>query len=211
MALADANCCFTVVDIGAEGRRSDGGILQNSVLKCLLEDKCLNVPEARSISDKGPKLPYVIVGDEAFALNNYMLRPYSRRNNLSLEKKVFNYRLSRARRTVECTFGILTSRWRIFRRPITTSVHTAISIVKATVCLHNFLMINDLALPLKNRTYSINNCLKDRNKCFSNLQNPTIENDTFVRGSTVRDQFMEYFCTSGTIKQQWQRANRNNF
>ncbi|KMQ92700.1 hypothetical protein RF55_7276 [Lasius niger] len=62
MAFADANCCFTVVDIGAEGRRSDGGVLQNSILRRLLEDKCLNVPKARLISDKGPELPYVIIG-----------------------------------------------------------------------------------------------------------------------------------------------------
>lgn len=93
MAVADANCCFTVVDIGAEGRRSDGGILQNSELGRQLENKQLNMPKARFISDKGPKLPYVIVADEAFALTNYMLRPYPRKNNLNTNKKVFNYRL----------------------------------------------------------------------------------------------------------------------
>ena len=112
---------------------------------------------------------------------------------------------------MECAFGILTSRWRIFRRPISTSVHTAMSIVKATVCLHNFLMINDFALPLKNRIYSVNNCLKERNRYFQYLQNPTIENNTCERGSTVRDLFIEYFCTSGAIKQQWEKANTNNF
>ncbi|XP_029674015.1 protein ALP1-like isoform X2 [Formica exsecta] len=103
MAVADANCCFTIVDIGAEGRRSDG--------------------------DRGPELPYVIIGDEAFALTSYMLRPYARRNNLNIDKKVFNYRLSRARRTVECTFGILTSRWRILRRPTQIAKN-----VKITFC-----------------------------------------------------------------------------
>ncbi|XP_071576128.1 uncharacterized protein [Temnothorax nylanderi] len=180
MALADANCCFTVVDIGAEGRRSDGGILQDSVLRHLLEEKRLNIPRARLISDKGPELPYVIIGDEAFGLTSYMLRPYPRKNNLNIEKKVFNYRLivSRARRTVECAFGILISRWRIFRRPIATSVLNAISIVKATVCLHNFLMMNDFTLPKINRTYAVNIHVRDTYEHFQNLPIPTTGDDT---------------------------------
>lgn len=214
MAVADANCCFTVVDIGAEGRRSDGGILQNSELGRQLENKQLNMPKARLISDKGPKLPYVIVADEAFALTNYMLRPYPRKNNLNTNKKVFNYRLSRARRTVECAFGILTSRWKILRRPITANIFNATSIIKATVCLHNFLMAKDLTLPIRNRTYStVNIPLTDINTYFPNLHISAIddEDDAFQRGSTVRDLFTEYFCTNGVIEQQWDKANKNNF
>ncbi|XP_018399007.1 PREDICTED: uncharacterized protein LOC108776793 [Cyphomyrmex costatus] len=79
MALADANYRFTVVDIGGEGRRSDGGIFQHSELGRQLEYISLNLPKASSISEKGPKLPFIIVGDEAFALTPYMLRPYPRK------------------------------------------------------------------------------------------------------------------------------------
>ncbi|XP_018311186.1 uncharacterized protein [Mycetomoellerius zeteki] len=124
MALADANCCFTMVDIGAEGRRNDGGIFHDSELKYQLENNYLKLPKETSISVKDSRLPYVIVADEAFALTSYMLRPYSRSCNLNIKKKVFNYRLSRARRVIECAFGILTSKWRIFRRPIATKQRT---------------------------------------------------------------------------------------
>lgn len=33
MAICDANDCFTLVDIGSEGRNSDGGKLRHSNLK----------------------------------------------------------------------------------------------------------------------------------------------------------------------------------
>ena len=60
-------------------------------------------------------LPYVIVADEAFGLTDYIMRPHSRSGNLGIAEKVFNYLLSRARTTVECAFGIVVNRWKLFR------------------------------------------------------------------------------------------------
>lgn len=70
------------------------------------------------------------------------MRPFPGKR-LTKEKQIFNYRLSRARRMVECAFGILTSQWRIYKRPINTSIETAENIVKATIVLHNFLHQDD--------------------------------------------------------------------
>jgi len=41
---------------------------------------------------------------------------------------------------VENAFGIATSRFRVFRRPICANVETAVAATKAAVALHNFLM-----------------------------------------------------------------------
>lgn len=119
---------------------SDGGVFRNSKLYALLESNSLEVPLPEAVGDKGPILPYVIVADEAFALKNYMLRPFSRNQNLDQRKKIFNYRLSRARRVIESAFGILVARWRIYRKPIIASLPLGINIVKATCSLHNLII-----------------------------------------------------------------------
>lgn len=66
-----------------------------------------------------------------------MLRPYANKN-LDRNKRIFNYRLSRARRCVECAFGILTNKWRVLYSPMQVNPDFAINIVKATYILHNF-------------------------------------------------------------------------
>lgn len=96
--MSDANCCFSIVNIGAEGRRSDAGVFASSDLARLLRTNSLQLPPDRHLDSSGFKFPYVLVGDEAFPLTSYMMRPYPRSGNLTVTKKIFNYRLSRARR-----------------------------------------------------------------------------------------------------------------
>lgn len=51
---------------------------------------------------------------------------------------LIKFRLSRARRCIENTFGIMVSRWRIYKSVIIASEDTINGIIKATVVLHNF-------------------------------------------------------------------------
>ena len=67
-----------------------------------------------------------------------MTRPYpSNQSRLCQEKRIFNYRLSRARRFVENAFDILVLRWRVFQRQINLTPATMDKVVKATCVLHN--------------------------------------------------------------------------
>ena len=59
--------------------------------------------------------------------------------SLEVDKRVYNYRLSRARRVVENAFGILANRFRIFLTPIALPPVTVEQIVLETCSLHNML------------------------------------------------------------------------
>ena len=71
-----------------------------------------------------------------------MLRPYSGKKILE-KKRVFNYRLSRALRYAECSFGILANKWRKLHRPLNVAVDFAEDDVKACVVLYNIVHKQD--------------------------------------------------------------------
>ena len=63
---------------------------------------------------------------------------------MDLEKLITNYRISRGRRIIENSFGILAARFRIFRRRILASVETVESLTECCVALYNYLMAGRL-------------------------------------------------------------------
>jgi len=86
---------------------------------------------------------FLISGDAAFPLLKNLMRPYGGAN-LPPDQTILNYRLSRARRVVENAFGILASRFRVFRKPIYASETTVEKIIKASSALHNWLRTLDI-------------------------------------------------------------------
>ena len=57
-----------------------------------------------------------VIGDQGYPLKEYLMRPYPTDNGrVSRQKEIFNYRLSTARRTVQCAFGILVGKWRYLK------------------------------------------------------------------------------------------------
>ena len=135
MAIANSDYEFIVVDIGEGGKQSDGGIFANGHIGYFL-----GLPAPRQIS---PSLevhfPYVFTRDEAFPLETYLINSYPR-SCIGIKERVANYRISRARKVVEHTFGIAASRFRIFRRPIIAKTELVIEVAKTVVMLHNFII-----------------------------------------------------------------------
>ena len=74
------------------------------------------------------------------------MKPYPGKD-LDQCQRIFKYRLSRARQTIENAFGILilVAKWRIFRRAIRADVTLVEKMVQATICLHNYLCLTENA------------------------------------------------------------------
>jgi len=94
--------------------------LGNTAFGKALRDKLLKIPEPGTLPNSEKKLPFVFVGDDAFALTENFMKPCGQ-TGLTAEQRIFNYRLSRARRVVENSFGILVSRFGVLQRPIALS------------------------------------------------------------------------------------------
>lgn len=139
LALVNANYEFLYVDIGCNGRISDGGVFRNSNLSQALGCNSLNFPPPKCLPGGTSSVPHV-VADEAFPLKSYLMKPFPiSSGRLSMEQRVFNYRLSRARRIVENVFGIVCNRFRVLRTCLALEPPKAESIVLACCVLHNFL------------------------------------------------------------------------
>lgn len=136
LALVDANYCFTFVDIGCQGRINDGGVFRNSSLFEELDRKLLNLPPNNPLPLQEKPLSYVFVADDAFSLTVNMMKPYPGVYDKGTKQRVFNYRLSRSRRVVENVFGIMSSVFRVLRKPILLSPEKTTNVVIACVLLH---------------------------------------------------------------------------
>lgn len=147
MAITDANYCFSFVDIGHVGSLNDSRIFRECEFGKAILGHNIDVPLPSQLPGSNDDVisEYYFVGDEAFALKSNLMIPYSKaqvhgRSEQAIQHKIFNYRLSRARRIVENSFGILAARWRIFNNTIQVQPDTAVNFIQACVCLHNYLM-----------------------------------------------------------------------
>lgn len=86
---------------------------------------------------------YHIIGDSAFPLRTWLMKPYMRRNNLTQMQKLHNYKLSADRVCIENTFGILKLRWARLKYINTYCIAKAIEITTAACVLHNFCYRNE--------------------------------------------------------------------
>ncbi|XP_022166114.1 protein ALP1-like, partial [Myzus persicae] len=171
LAICDADYCFRIIDVGSYGKESDCNVFKKSVFgKNLYADK-VNFPPDNVLpgDEKGIPQPYVIVGDEAFALNKHLLSPFPGKS-LNDQRRTFNYRLSRARQNIE------------------SSPDFAVKITKAACVLHNFVRRRD--------GFSVEdtfNCKMEGYTIKKGVGNALFE------AKEVREYFVDYINSPGNI------------
>ena len=94
LALVDADYKFLSVSKGASEPSFDAQIFNRSKLKRIIENRTLELPSSEPLGPEGPDLHYFLLGDDAFALMPWLVKPYSRQQ-LTREERIANYRISR--------------------------------------------------------------------------------------------------------------------
>ena len=103
------------------------------------EDGTLGLLRPESLGGGGPNLHYFLLNNYVFALMQWMVKPYSRRQ-LTRKDRITNYRIFRCRRVVTNVFEILVSRFRVLLGTIKHRLKVVRSIVFTCVVLYTRLM-----------------------------------------------------------------------
>ncbi len=227
MAVCDPKYKILYVDAGASGRRGDGNVYQSSAFGKKLQRGQLHIPPACPLDGIEGDLPFYIAGDGAFERSLHLLNPF-KGNHLNPPERLFNYRLSRGRRCIEDTFGIMFRRHGVFQKPIQASKTTARYAVLACCALHNFHLNDEDSVPPKRRRMMPNlyfDYMRDDGSLISGRwknENPVKESSVLKRlekevmeknkdgeemvGEDMREAFVDYFIDND-LPWQWEKGH----
>ena len=208
---------FLFVDVGMNGRNSDGGNWSQSPLKSALVSGSLNLPDPTPLPGRSRPVPYVCTGDDAFSLSSFMMKPYPQKG-LTTDRRVFNYRLSRMRRISENGFGILANLWRVSRRPFSLEPEKVKFISFAAITLHKWLRKDSTY----GRVYIPSESVETEDTTTGEIRegswrkDPPTEswyslsvtkaNNPSEEAKAIRGEFNEYFFNEGCVPWQWHCA-----
>lgn len=204
LALVDANNHFITVDIGLFGQNNDIGIFTDSNLGKALDKGTLNLPNNTKLPGSDIVSPYVMAGGEAFPLKKNLMRPFPKRQtDIDAEKKIFNCRLSHARKLVDYAFGSLMQMFRFYTRRLKYEPSNATNIVLTTFILYNIIHSSN------NMADSFNDC-SNRYLKINRIQNLRRHGgNSRTEAFSVRDNLKLYFNSPvGSVK--WQNEKEIN-
>ena len=160
-AVVDHEYKFQDIYVGWPGSVHDARIFMNSQLFIKGEAGTLLPTQYKNIN--GVDVPLMILGDPAYPLLPWLMKPYSDNGRLSQRQSNFNYRLSCARMVVENAFGRLKGRWRCLMKRNDNDVTFMTTLVASCCVLHNICeMHNDafnnewIILPMPNNGSNTN-------------------------------------------------------
>lgn len=211
LGIVNANYEFIYVNAGANGSVSDGGVFKNTTFHKKMVSNELQLPTPSALPASDIVAPYCFVADSAFAIKENLLKPFPQRN-LTFDKRIFNYRLSRARRIIENAFGILAERFRVFKKPIQINVENVPKLIMASCALHNY-------LKKRSCNYITRNCVDvediekytfrpgDWRQSDISVAVDRTERQRTTDGNVVRQIYTDYFNNQGRVDFQERMIN----
>ena len=140
--------------------------------------------QAEELRVTGGSIPAFLIGDSAYLLLSWLLKPFPHSSSLPNHYKNYNYRISRGRVVVEMVFGRLKARWRRLNKKIDMHVGNVPNVILSCCILHNICEVHG---DMFNEEW-----LEDLE-----LEQP--ENSTSATttqdGGTVRDLLVNYFIS----------------
>ena len=86
-------------------------------------------------------VPYFFAADDAFAMRHYIMKSYLFKDETA-PNRIFNHRLSRARRIVENVFGLIANRFLVQRKSLIQSPHKHCKYCASSLCSAQFSDVN---------------------------------------------------------------------
>ena len=146
-AVVDSQGRFIDVNIGWPGKVHDARVHANSTFYNKVSSGTLLPNWTRIIN--GVNVPLLILGDPAYPLKPWMMKPYPDTGHLTVAEGHFNYCQSRVRMVVENAFGCLKGRWHcLLKRMDYYDIKHPTNAVASCVVLHDICeQLGDVCLP----------------------------------------------------------------
>ncbi len=122
-ATCYADCRFTSLSVLRPGSTSDNKAFYTYHVYNLVHE----LPDG-----------FFAAGHNAYLLSPTLLIPYSGQDKRDKSKDAFDFYLSQLRIRIEQGFGLLVTKWRIFKKPLEVSFWQTTLLIEACFHLHNF-------------------------------------------------------------------------
>ena len=161
----------------------DARVLSKSQLYRRLTNK--EVLHTNSYNVMGKYIMPFLLGDSAYPLSLWLVKPFPHNATLTSSQQTFTYRLSRARIVVENAFGRLKARWRQLMKHNNMDISHVPKVVTTCCILHNLCEVHG-------------DLFNDRWMEESQLEQPPSPATSSLPTSqarAVRDTLVQYFRT----------------
>ncbi|XP_006001092.1 uncharacterized protein LOC102354795 [Latimeria chalumnae] len=134
-AVVDHQYCFWDLNIGWPGKADCTYVLLNSELYGRAMKGTLFPSTVRNIG--GVDVPIHLLGDLAYPMLPWLLKPFQENGQLTPEQEDFNCRFTSARTVVENAVGRLKGRWRCLLKRNNIDLSFLPTVINACCALHN--------------------------------------------------------------------------